>query len=603
MSDGLRRLQEERALSQLLSRSGKMARLGSEEGELKLDWVDGVARLLENEEGLQQVEAEAEAIWGRGIRHVIWSGMGGSIMAVRVMNDMGLFGGGSQSMSIHPLDSTDPAALNDVLRALGFSWSAEQAESASSLRDLLSDVMMIAVAMGMTSEEPITHLEWFVGLLEDAGLAPDRHCLVMALPGSFLDRFAQEQGLPTRPLQLDEGTGTGGRMSAPTTRVFLLPAAFALRGTSSGLADVLRVAWAEHRLSSAVSAPAEHPYVRLAATMSDAAVDGVCRLFVDADGGWEALVPWIEQLMEESLGKGSRGVLVFGRDQRNRDGHCHNDGASVHVHIRSDSVQDSGPEYQRTRDVVGDDPSVVPPEGPSSSSLSAVVLGGPDVRAPEDLLSTLATAFLGWQLSMALYGYLQDIQFAGQPAVENYKARARRLRDSADPLLEVSSSAAVVRSGPFVVLAPAGEAHQANASRAIADRIEALRPSYLDVTINGRWPEDTMAGVHEAAQHLGERVLGVPVKIRRAPAAYHSTEQSEMDGPTGVFSIRVLATEQDVPLLGEYDAAFLRAQAVATWQAMVEADRNCYLLVCDGTTAPAAEGVLSLLRDVARQHH
>ncbi len=35
---------------------------------------------------------------------------------------------------------------------------------------------------------------------------------------------------------------------------------------------------------------------------------------------------------------------------------------------------------------------------------------------------------------MALYGYLQRIQFAGQPAVENYKARARALRTQPDPL-------------------------------------------------------------------------------------------------------------------------------------------------------------------------
>ena len=33
------------------------------------------------------------------------------------------------------------------------------------LRDLLADVMMVGVAMGMTSEEPITHLERFTDLL------------------------------------------------------------------------------------------------------------------------------------------------------------------------------------------------------------------------------------------------------------------------------------------------------------------------------------------------------------------------------------------------------------------------------------------------------
>lgn len=84
--------------------------------------------------------------------------------------------------------------------------------------------MMVGVAMGMTSEEPITHLEWFTDLLKQAGLRPAEHLLVMTLPGSYLDRFAHEQQAPSRPLQPDGGTGTGGRMSAPATRVFLLPA-------------------------------------------------------------------------------------------------------------------------------------------------------------------------------------------------------------------------------------------------------------------------------------------------------------------------------------------------------------------------------------------
>ena len=90
---------------------------------------------------------------------------------------------------------------------------------------------MIAVALGMTSEEPISHLDWFAGLLRGAGLDPAAHQMVMALPDSYLDRYARERGLSTVALQLDGGSGTGGRMSAPGTRVFLMPAALYLAGT------------------------------------------------------------------------------------------------------------------------------------------------------------------------------------------------------------------------------------------------------------------------------------------------------------------------------------------------------------------------------------
>src|SRR5690348_2865117 len=86
-SPALRRLIEENAVGQLRRQEGLMATLGSEDGALKLDWVEGVARLLADPTKLEQVEREAREIWERGIRHIIWAGMGGSIMAVRVLTD------------------------------------------------------------------------------------------------------------------------------------------------------------------------------------------------------------------------------------------------------------------------------------------------------------------------------------------------------------------------------------------------------------------------------------------------------------------------------------------------------------------------------------
>ncbi len=80
----------------------------------------------------------------------------------------------------------------------------------------------------------------------------------MTLPGSYLDIFAQEHHAPSRPLQLDGGSGTGGRMSAPATRVFLLPAALYLTGLSAEpgqLRAVLQSAWNEYDLDLATTPP------------------------------------------------------------------------------------------------------------------------------------------------------------------------------------------------------------------------------------------------------------------------------------------------------------------------------------------------------------
>src|SRR6266581_6434928 len=89
----LQQLIEDDAVGQLRRRDGLMATLGSEDGALKLDWVEGVARLLADPTQLEEVEAEARDIWQRGIRHMIWAGMGGSVIAVRVLCDLGFCGG------------------------------------------------------------------------------------------------------------------------------------------------------------------------------------------------------------------------------------------------------------------------------------------------------------------------------------------------------------------------------------------------------------------------------------------------------------------------------------------------------------------------------
>src|SRR5258707_4708869 len=472
VSPALQQLIKDDAVGQLRKPKGLMATLGSEDWALKLDWVEGVQRLLAGNAMPEQVEAEARAIWERGIRHIIWAGMGGSIMAVRVLTDLGFCSGRDDGhVTIYPLDSTDPAALNEIAREIAQAKhlagpSGEEASTPAFLRALLDDVMMVGVAMGMTSEEPITHLTWFTELLQQAGLRPAEHLLVMTLPGSYLDRFAHEQQAPSLPLQLDGRTGTGGRMSAPTTRVFQFPAALSLTrlsGDPRQLQAVLRRAWDEYDLDLATERPADHPFVQLAAALSDASVDGACRLLLKMPEGWQALVPWIEQLMEESLGKGDKGVVVFDDQFLNPQAPAYRSSSILRVRVVTDLTQ---PEEE-------------------SFNLSQPYLAR---KEPLDRLVAVATSFLGWQLSMALYGYVHRITFAGQPAVENYKARARVLRTQDDPLQVTKNWAATTTetdpsSGiAYRLLAPQGVEAQGSPASIVAgtlQRTATASPGYL----------------------------------------------------------------------------------------------------------------------------
>ena len=569
-----------------------MATLGSENGALKLDWVEAVARLLADPDSLEGVEADARAIRARGIRHIIWAGMGGSVLTVRVLCDLG-FGGGrdadGDAITIHPLDSTDPAALNAIIGAIAGAKGLELPPAPADaifLHALLGDVMMIGVAMGMTSEEPITHLAWFAALLEQAGLRPAEHLLVMTLPGSYLDTFAREYQAPTRPLQLDGGTGTPGRMSAPGTRVFLLPVALYLTGISAEpgqLRAVLRAAWDAYDLDLATARPSEHPFVRLAAALSAASSDGACRLLVSMPEGWSSFISWLEQLMEESLGKGGKGIVVFDEQTLNTAAPGYHEDGMLRVRAATEAPARQG------------DPFTLFQPGLASTE-------------PCARLAALAAGFLGWQLTMALYGYLHRIPFAGQPAVENYKARARALREQPHLLSIATGWQPAAHDGMLTLLAPAGPvASEPDAARsqpghffarALVEMSRQLPLGYLDVTINGEAQADVFNLLAQHAHAIGNVVVGVPLKLRQAPAAYHSTEQSEMDGPPSLVSLRLVAWESEACILGRYTNAFLHAQAVSTWQAMMEAGRPCFLLVLDGSFEDAREPLMAFWSQV-----
>src|SRR5436305_150236 len=610
-SPALQQLIKDDTVSQLRQQKGLMATLGSEDGVLKLDWVEGVQRLLADNAMLEQVETEAREIWEHGIRHIIWAGMGGSIMAVRVLTDLGYCNGRDKGhVTIYALDSTDPAALNEIVRKIAEAKNlalpgGEESSNPAFLRALLEDVMMVGVSMGMTSEEPITHLTWFTDLLKQAELRPAEHLLVMTLPGSYLDQFAREQQAPSLPLQLDGGTGTGGRMSAPTTRVFLLPAALYLTrlagdainrvptGDRRQLRAVLRRAWDEYDLDLATDHPADHPFVQLAAALSDASVDGACRLLLKMPEGWQHLVPWIEQLMEESLGKGNKGVVLFTEQPLSRQASASRSSGTLHVHVMT---------------------GMALPEGDNVFVLSQPSL---ESREPRDRLAALAASFLGWQLSMALYGYLQHITFAGQPAVENYKARARALRTQPNPLQVASNWRPALQQGILTLLAPQGAmSHDpqgrdsaastfAKALQEFASADDAHRHplSYLDVTVNGEAQASLLSVLDRHVHTIGNELLGIPVKLRQAPAAYHSTEQGEMDGPPSLVSLRLVARNSEASLLGSYTNTFLHAQAVSTWQAMMEAGRPCFLLVIDGSLDDALEPLATFFSQVEEYLH
>jgi hypothetical protein len=572
-------------LGQLLERAGTMRGLGSEGGEPKLDWIDGVERALASPELVAQCEVEARALLERGIRHVLWAGMGGSVQIVHVLRRLGLLD--APRLTVYPCDSTDPASLNRILQEIA---GREGLASFEPRPELLARTAMIGVSMGMTSEEPITHLEWYDGLLESSGL-PQRgaHIQVMTLPGSYLDRFAETRGSRRVPIQLDGRSGTPGRMSAPATRVFLVPAALSLAAVSAppGTLEALlrrihELACVPARFDAAARRGRVHadPFLRLAALIAERTRAGRNHVAVLPSPEWRGFEPWLEQLVEESLGKRGKGFCVFYGDQ---------------------PWEALGTEPLRLR--LGTE------AGPDAA------LRLPRAESPAQRLALAGALCAGLELTIAAYGYLEEIVFAGQPGVEAYKAYARTYRDAPG---DVEFGAPAARSGRWSLHAGAriegpetqaearrlggDPAHAADLLAAVLSRARAPggRLRYLDFTFNGEPTAELTRALEAGRRVLANGALALPAKIRTGPADYHSTEQSEVDGPNELVSIRLVALEHEDVLRGRYTDKFLLAQARGTWQAMEDAGRWIVMLTVPRLDGGAA-GELERLFDRAAQ--
>ncbi len=567
MDAALDRLAREDALGQVLERKGRMAAFATENGDVKLDWSDQVAWALDHPQAIQEVETLAAWIRSR-FEHVIWSGMGGSVQAVHALKGLGLLPSGG--LSVHPLDSTDPAALNRVLREIA---------GADDLGARLRRTLMVGVTMGMTSEEPITHLRWFEELLRaHAVKTPAEHLLVMTLPGSFLDRFAEERGVRRESIQLDSKSHIPGRMSAPSTRVFLLPAALSVAGR---VRDVLERCQTEFQMRQGMTAGERtaligaDPFVRVAAWLSASIDEGRDMMVLDLPERWAPVAPWVEQVVEESLGKDGRGLLVFhGQD------------------LTSASLWPDRFTVLRVDEGSGT-------EVPGRPLAQLQLATEADSR-----LAVCARFFSGWNLGVALVGYLQGMTFAGQPAVEGYKKYARLLRDGPGELpypTDGLSSTSTGRLKLFSGAAPVAnlDGRRLDAGTVLAAVVRSLqaenRLDYFDLTVNAEPAGPLWDAAQRAGMRFGNWVLRRPAKIRSGPRDYHSTEQSETAGPPGVLSLRILVYEHEPVTAGDYNSRFLHAQALGTLFAMRDAGRP--VLLATVSREDGGQSVTELLED------
>ena len=248
-------------------------------------WVGWLHIVEEELADVDRLQGFAEEIKKRGFTDLVLLGMGGSSLGPEVMAET--FGRNPVGRRFHVLDSTDPAQIRAIERAV----------------DLGNTLFIISSKSGSTLE-PNIFMEYFfdrVGAVRGKEKAGEQFVAITD-PGSSLEGRARQLGFA----HIFHGvTSIGGRYSVLSKFGLVMAAVMGI--------DVKRFLETTQPMERACGAdvpPAENPGVQLGIAMGVASNRvGRDKVTIVASAGIADLGAWLEQLLAESTGKRGRGLI------------------------------------------------------------------------------------------------------------------------------------------------------------------------------------------------------------------------------------------------------------------------------------------------------
>lgn len=502
---------------------------------------------------LHEIRHSIHEVHQAPLKFLIWAGMGGSAEDKSLYNSAGLLRRGPRC---YVLDSTDPAKLKFILEDM-------IRRSRLSLAAALRRTLVVGMAMGMTSYEPVVNLQKLAVLYEKNKVDSRPNFIYMTLPGSLLDQFGSARGYRKIELQLDNGNSTAGRHSAPLTRGSLYPLALAgvdLRTWIAGAElnnEQIETAW------------------RLAAFLHGQGIAGRDKVTLLLPKEWSGAALWIKQDFEESLGKSEELGIKIIIDERIKltNYRAPRDPLQDRVFLSVQAPGMEGPDRQQV-------------SLPRRRGYPSAVLTLPKGVSLSSCMQFIHYAVFGM-------AFLRKMNFVTQPSVELYKAVTSRLHSEAEKAGGIentrewqrfagSTRQAKWRGGVTLHYDRLGcDADGATAPAiyaALLGRMAGARTAtYGELTFFGDMrysPQGRAmrATLHRAGEKLFRARLKIPVDIYEGPAMNHSYHEMII-GHGGCFSTVLLSQKAERLPAADYTADYHKAQFLATQIALSERRR------------------------------
>jgi glucose-6-phosphate isomerase len=502
------------------------------------EWADTIAREVD------EIGAGIERAHGTRLRFVIWAGMGGSAEDKSLYNTAGLLKHGPR---VYVLDSADPAKLRHILDDM-------LRRSRHDMAQTLKSTLVVGMAMGMTSYEPVVNLQKLAALYDRHGVDSRANFLYMTLPGSSLDHFGIDRRYRKVELQPDDRNTTAGRHSAPLTRGSLYPLA---------LCGVDLQSWME---ATELSGDEIGEAWRLAAFLQTQGLSGRDKATLMLPKEWAGAALWTKQNFEESLGKSERlGIKVV-----------------IDEKIKL-------PNYRSPKDACQDRlflaVLVKGLTGPDAQKIAMLRRAGYPVAVLAFARDTVLSRYMQF-IHYAVFGlaWLRDMNFVTQPSVELYKSIANRIHGERGKVAATPLATAKWRGGitlHYDHMARHVENPKATAPEIYASLLGSLsadrRVEYGELTFFGdmRYSPQGRAmrpALNRAADALFRSRLKMPVDIHEGPAMNHSYHEMII-GHGRCFSTVLMSEKSHVMREIGYTADYHAAQFQATQMALAERGR------------------------------
>lgn len=491
---------------------------------------------------------------GVPLKWLIWAGMGGSAEDKSMYNAVGLLRRGPK---VYVLDSTDPAKLKAILDDI-------ETRSGMSLAHALRSTLVVGMALGMTSYEPVVNLEKLKVLYDKYKIDSKPNFIYMTLPDSLLDQFGKAGGYRKVELQLDGGNSTSGRHSSPMTRGSLYPLA---------LASVPLDEWMENTWLRDEDVQTAW---RLSAFLNGQATRGCNKITLILPKAWSGAGLWTKQNFEESLGKREDFGLkvVIGENIK-----------LANYRAPKDKTQDRCFLAVYVKELGNGD----------STKIASLRRAGYPVA-----VVTLTSADLSRYMQFIHYavfgiGFLQNMNFVTQPGVELYKAITNRIYAEAKTVGGIektkewiathgSTRRAKFRGAltlHYARLPENIEVSGADAPEVYASILKALaadrRIEYGELTFFGDTRYSARGkSARKVLDRAGDRVfrtaLKMPVDVYEGPAMNHSYHEMVI-GHGRCLSTVLLSDKSERLPAADYSADYHRAQYLATQLALAERGR------------------------------